>query len=178
MQKSLSTQNSDHPLVVISLSFLTLSTNAVWWEGSSARLEARCQQEIRTIHTVAWFASCLFYFAEGCSELVWGGDMEASDMHMWLTAVPRLVGNCGLQHGCKTLCSSWVSSLQPCCSAAALEQLKAHQATAGLGSQEALHARGGGLQPPLRPCLQAAKRNDSAEGFSHYASQYCNSTKS
>lgn len=139
-QKSSSTQNSDHPLDVISLSFLTLSMNAAWWEGSSARHEMRCQYRIRTMHSVAWFTSCLFYFAAGCSELVWGGDTEASDMYMWLTAAPTLVGNCGLQNGCKTLCSSWVSSLQPCCGAAALEQLKVHQATTGLRSEEALRA--------------------------------------
>lgn len=94
--------------------------------------------------------------------------MEASDTHVGLTAVPTSVGNCGLQNGYKTLCASWVSSLQ----------LKAHQATTELGRKEALRALGGGLQPPLRPCLQAAKRNDSAEGSSHYTSQYCNSTKS
>lgn len=62
--------------------FLTLPLNAAWWERSSARHEARCQHEVRIIHTMAWFISCLFYFSAGCSELVWGGDMEASDMHM------------------------------------------------------------------------------------------------
>lgn len=72
MPTSLSTQNSDRPLVEISLSFLTLSRNAARQEGSSARHEARCQQEIRAIPTVTRFTSCLFYFAAGCSELGWG----------------------------------------------------------------------------------------------------------
>lgn len=142
MQASLSTHSSDHPLLVISQSFLTSSLTAERWEGSPARHEAGCQPGLRTI-PVAQLPPCLFYLQQAA--LSWFRVLTWRQvMCTWLTDVPRLAGNCGLQNICKTLCSCWGSSRSP----AALEQPGAHQGTSGLGSEEALPAPGGELWPP------------------------------
>lgn len=63
---------------------------------------------------------------------------------------------------------------KPCCPGAAGSSPR-HQ-RAGERGGSACPRRG--ALTTLRPCLQAAERNDSAEGFSHYPSQYCNSINS
>lgn len=69
MQKTSSTQNSDHTLVVIPLPFLTLSRNMAWWAGFLARHEARCKHEIRRTHTMSPYLMPSLY----CSRLLWTG---------------------------------------------------------------------------------------------------------
>lgn len=82
MQKSLSTPNSEHPLVAISLSFLTSSTNAARCEGSWAGHEPRRQPEPRTVHSAAWFYLASFLF---CSRLLWTGSgfTHTRDWQFW-----------------------------------------------------------------------------------------------
>lgn len=103
------------------------------------------RQDAKGLRTIpaAQFPPCLFYLQQAA--LSWFRLLTWRQVTCtWLTDVPRLVRNCGLQNICKTLCSSWGSSQSP----AALEQLGAHQVTSGLQSKEALPAPGGELWPP------------------------------
>lgn len=104
-----------------------------------------------------------FLFPAGCSEQLQGSDTEARDTP-WLTDVPGLFRNCGLPNICKSQCSSWGSSRSP----AAAGSSPRHQCAPEWGGSAC--PRRAALTT-LRPCLQAAERNDSAEGFSHYPSQ-------
>lgn len=162
-------------LVEIPLSLLTLSRNAARQEGSSARHEARCQQEIRAIHTITWFTSCLFYLAAGCSELGWGHGgkgyahvIDSCDKISWKLWPPKWLEDIVLLLGKQP-----TALLQSGCPGGA-ECSPSHCRAWQQGSSACPRS----WAPTAPQAMPPGCWNEwQCWSFAHYTSQYCCSTK-